>query len=333
MPLRRRNIAWFKDYFQDLGAWTPLVGTAAAVANKLQGTTQGNVGANLLSDNDSEFTTSVAGWTALGGATVTRVDSEVDPGVNSGGVNKWAKKIVSPIGNGYASILPSSTIGAIYKTQCRAYSPSANTSARPVYLFSDGADNRISAEDAWETLTVTKVTAATSLDLRGFCFGAAADDIGYFDAFTVYRQNTVYLLNSGLWNSPNATITVALPQPASPSVVPVGVIFRYTDSLNYWEVRIQPNTAGTDTSIVEVVAGVETVRASSDTDWSVDGSTDQVKIVLAGTVCTVTKNRNGEGWGAACAYATMGSGLSSSQLGIILYDTALGRISSFEVTQ
>jgi hypothetical protein len=320
----------FLDTFNDLSHWLALIGTAAAVANKLQGTTQGNQGNNLIVNG--EFSINVLSW-GVTSCAITRVDSEVDPGVNGGGVDKWCGKIVTDVStNGYADQNVIKIIGARYNNTCRAYAPSANSTVKAAELNIAGTVNAVTAEDVWESLAVLKVATASNEWPLINNAGGADGDIAYFDRVQIYRQNTVYLLSSGLWNSPNATITVDMPQPAAPSVVPLGIIFRYTNALNYWELRINPNTAGTDTSIVEVVAGVETVRASADVDWSVGGQTDQVRIVLNGAVCTVTQNKNGAGWGAACSYATMATGLASSQLGIMLYDVTLGRVSQFEVT-
>jgi hypothetical protein len=325
---------YFIDHFGNLSAWTPLIGTAAVAAGKIQGTTQGNVGANLVVNG--EFTTNINGWDRGAADTFVIVDTAAEPGDASSGHGAANNNAIKLGGNTNAQALQYITkvLAANYINSCIMWAPSANTQVNAARFYVQGVVVDATVEDTWISAVITREAVAASELFDINCLTGALGDNAYFDALTVYRQNTVYLLSSGLWNSPNATITVSLPQPASPSVVPVGIIFRYTDSLNYWELRINPNTAGTDTSIVEVVAGVETVRASADVDFSVDSTTDSVKLALVGTVATVTVKKNGAStYSAACAYSTMATGLSSSQLGIMLYDTALGRISSFEVTQ
>jgi hypothetical protein len=328
------------EAFANLTSWTPLIGTAAVSGGKLQGTTQGNVGNNYVAN--TEITVDAIGWGANADLTVTRRDFATAPDIDpTGGADQFGVELAvvnADPGNIYTSYLvpPYTYIpGAYFRATCRAYSPSGNTAVNAASLIGPlgpGDPIPTTIEGTWQTLTSSVVQPPNGFVPRLAIDATSGGDLAYFDKIEMFRQNTLLLLTSGLWASPNATITVSLPQPASPSVVPVGIIFRYTSPLDYWELRINPNTAGTDTSIVEVVAGVETVRASADCDWS-DALTDQVKIVLAGTVCTVTQNKNGAGWGAACAYATMATGLASSQLGLMLYDTALGRVSQFEVTQ
>jgi len=49
-------------------------------------------------------------------------------------------------------------------------------------------------------------------------------------------------------------------------VTPGGIIVRWLDANNYWYVRVTPGTAGNDFDLVEVNAGVPTVRGTADED-------------------------------------------------------------------
>lgn len=61
-----------------------------------------------------------------------------------------------------------------------------------------------------------------------------------------------------------ATITTS-----GAGTTPAGLILRYSDTSNYWYLKITPGTAGTDLELVEVNAGAPTTRASADIDWAV----------------------------------------------------------------
>jgi len=49
-------------------------------------------------------------------------------------------------------------------------------------------------------------------------------------------------------------------------VTPGGIVVRWLDANNYWYVRVTPGTAGNDVELVEVNAGVPTVRGAADKD-------------------------------------------------------------------
>ena len=49
-------------------------------------------------------------------------------------------------------------------------------------------------------------------------------------------------------------------------VTPAGIVVRWLDANNYWYVRVTPGTAGNDFELVEINAGVPTVRGAADKD-------------------------------------------------------------------
>lgn len=62
---------------------------------------------------------------------------------------------------------------------------------------------------------------------------------------------------------------------------PAGLIIRFTNTSNYWYIKMTPGTAGTDFELIEVNAGVPTTRASSDEDFAV-ATLFNVKIAVEG---------------------------------------------------
>lgn len=122
--------------------------------------------------------------------------------------------------------------------------------------------------------------------------------------------------------SPNMRLTAAMPMPAAPSVVPRSIWVRGADELNGWEVRITPNTAGNDLSIIEWVAGVQTPRASADVDWTA-GAVDNVKVETHANAITVFAMKDGAAsWTQVATWATMATGALNRLFGFMVYDTA-----------
>ena len=312
--------------------WTLRAGTLAA---GLQAATAGNWLGNIVANGESwAGGPPPTGWTETQ-TTATRVDSVAEGLGPSGGADNWVLKSVKTgaTGDRYTRVDVSVILGAWYNATVRAYSPSANTVLNAAWLrmitqWAPGVYVSTAGEDAWEViLSGVQQASASPAVIRLVTFGVTAGDIAYFDTVTCYRQNTVATLS---WGSPNIIVTLDLPQPAAPSVVPFSAIFRYTDILNYWEVRTAPNTAGTDLEIIEVVAGVATVRATADVDWTA-GQTDQMRVKVLGASIAVEVNKFGAGaFSAACSYATMATGLTATAHGLAFYGTGLNRITRWE---
>jgi hypothetical protein len=112
------------------------------------------------------------------------------------------------------------------------------------------------------TYAFTAPVGCTTVIIQLRC-PATNGGIAYFDDVSLQRVEAIpYLITP----TPNVRMTAAVPFPAS-GVVPRSLFLRLADELNGWEVRLTPNTAGTDCQIIEWVAGVQTVRASADVDW------------------------------------------------------------------
>jgi hypothetical protein len=146
------------------------------------------LGTEILTN--TELTTNTNGWVASGDATIARVDSEIDPGTNSGGADKWALKVTVGATGGSAggqNITP--VVGAWAYLQTRAYAPSANTRTNAArVLFNNSAlslRGQVTAEDAWQGIyCIDRLTAGST---QAFCSGTGAGgaytagDNSYFD--------------------------------------------------------------------------------------------------------------------------------------------------------
>ena len=321
----------------DASKWTAANGTLSVNSGKLRADTRANWGNNIVTN--PEFATSLTGWGACNNCTISRVDSSTDPGVNStgnGALDKYVLKVVvTGISDPYMGWVVTSIPGISVAASAIGYAPSSNTSvnAAKLWLYGTGYPNTaVSTEDTWQSLTVTGVNVNGGAGwLRTYPYNGTATigDVAYFDSFTAYRQNSIALFQG--WASSSAVLTYDLPQPAT-GVVPFGAIVRYTDPLNYWEVRVAPNTATTDTWIIEVVNGVETTRASGYVGWTA-GQTDQMRVTLNGTAIFVEQKKYGaSAWSSVINYVGMATGTTSSQNGIMLYDTAVNRLDNFSIT-
>ena len=73
---------------------------------------------------------------------------------------------------------------------------------------------------------------------------------------------------------------------------PRGLVLRYQDVNNYVRLLILPNTAGTDTYLETVTAGVRATIQSADIDWT-PGGTDYVRVAVNGNLYTIEHMKSG----------------------------------------
>jgi hypothetical protein len=263
--------------------------------------------------------------------------------VPSGGADNWVAKVVNTsTATPRAQVqltIPPFLAAATYRLAARLYAPSGNdrlNAARAQLLNNPGTISvtslQASGDDAWLTLSGTGrlLDAPTAVQLRLYAVDAAGlrtvDDVAYFDSVQVYRQNAAAIRNV----APAFRARLAHISPAAPSVVPAGWMFRYTDALNYWELRVLPNTAGNDMQIVQVTAGEETVRAEADVDWTAEG-TDEVELIVRGSSITTRYRKAGGVWTTGPSYASATQGAQSPYMGPLVYGTTTARWARVEV--
>ena len=325
----------YRDDFASLsGRWVAQAGSLAVSGGALQAATLGDWLGNLVTN--SEFTANLDGWNSADAIT-TRVDS-VSEGIGaSGGIDNWVLKSVAsgnhprPAFNVYAFPL-----GVVGRATARVYSPSSNASVLGAGIFLSNlttSNETPLSEDIWETVSVESIATSSTRWVSCALNPSTIGDIGYYDAVTLYRRCAPALLAG--WRSPNHVATLSHVSPAvagdATDYVPFGYVCRYTDALNYWEVRVLPNTAGNDLQIIQVTAGVETTRAEADVDWTSD-DTDELEVTCAGsTISTAYRKSGASVWTAGPSYASATQGQTSPDVGVMLYEAGVGRLSGFDV--
>ena len=200
-------------------------------------------------------------------------------------------------GEAAASYLYGSTIflkGGAYLSWTRLWSHSTEATT-PVYamvgLYDPGG--------AIDAFRVPDVDLSATLQPNNLSLFAAA---GELDAYTP-EVGGGWTENTGDWDTAGgvlqataagiATFTgladcvydVKVTLPAA-GVAPGGLILRGSDFAgandDYWYAKITPGTAGTDFQLIEVNAGVETVRASADVDWTA-ATAYNVRVIVQGS--------------------------------------------------
>lgn len=314
----------FVDTFDALlSRWQTVAGTLLVDGGALKASALGDWGNNLITNG--EFGADTAGW-AAGRATIARVDSAADPGAASGGADNWAVKATVTDASGLAGLgqAIASILGGSYRLSARAYYPTGGAASLKAWFLAGGPSQAASTPDAWQTLTVSGV-AATSNTMNLYAkseLGAVA----YFDKAECYRQNAGAIMPF----APAFRARLTHISPAAPSVVPAGWMFRYTNALNYWELRLLPNTAGNDLQIVQVTAGVDTVRAEADVDWTAGGS-DEVELIVRGSTITTRYRKAGGVWTAGPSYASATQGAQARAMGPLVYGATTARWARAEV--
>jgi hypothetical protein len=315
--------------------WDVQAGSLAVSGGALQAATLGDWLGNLIVNGESwTGGPPPTGWNEVGTTTIA-VDSNIDPGVASPSLDAQAVKITKTGSADWNRIeQPIATaalqIGAKYHFGAWAYGDPGNARNQGHTHFLD-TYSATAPSGEWRMSDAVAGPYATGqnrsfiLYVRGT---TATGDIDYRDGAFVYRQNAPALLDG--WRAPNHIATLSHVSPAS-GVVPFGYVCRYTDSLNYWEVRVLPNTAGNDLQIIQVTAGVETTRAEADVDWTSD-DTDELMVDCRGSTISTAYRKAGAGvWTAGPSYASATQGQTSPDVGVMLYEAGVGRLSGFEI--
>jgi hypothetical protein len=83
--------------------------------------------------------------------------------------------------------------------------------------------------------------------------------------------------------------------------------------------------------IIQVTDGAETTRAEADVDWTSD-DTDELEVTCAGSTISTAYRKAGAGvWTAGPSYASATQGQTSPNVGVMLYETGVGRLAGFDV--
>lgn len=338
--LRPMDGARFIDAFDALSPrWQSLAGTLAVNGGALRAATLGDWGLNKVTNGTLEAYTGTqddgtsdtfTGWSNAGTGAGATIEATATA---NGGAN--AVKLGPAIGprlRKNITVLPGATLQNRFWTRA-----SGGTGSLNLGWYNNTGNATIIA------VTATGVTGTTyaqytqsgvvpigciSLALDYYSQRDGSNEWVYLDDVVLYRQNAPAILRG--WRSPAFTATMAHISPAA-LTTPFGFICRYTTPLDYWEVRVLPNTAGNDLQIIQVTAGVETVRAEADIDWTA-GDTDELSVTAQGSTISTAHKKSGAGvWTAGPSYASATQGATSPQIGVMLYEAGVNRLARFEV--
>ena len=331
---RRTHQPRFREQWDALSSrWTAWpTGAAMAVAGgAVSGNTQAADGYNLITN--PEFTVNTAGWGSVR-SILTRRDFAVAPAIApTGGLDNYGLEVQQNDGasSGYATWILGGVIeGARYQFSLRAYTPEIAHYAR---LLAGSAFPSIFVSQAnqgiWETLDATSYAAVGSApaaySLWAWINSITIGKVVYFDA------GWVQLTPAGCYTAlrPSLRLHHVIPIPGA-GTTPRGFVYRWSSALNYWELRILPNTTGTDAYLLERNAGAYTTRASADVDWTAGGN-DEVMVSLAGNTITVWVRKSGAaGWTQTLQYASATFNNTAYRHGVLAYGTAAPVCSLFE---
>ncbi len=323
-------------YIDDFGdvspRWQSLAGTLEVNAGALRAATLGDWGPNLVTNGSMETGDPPTGWGSAFAA-LSSVAEERTGGAGTHCLNMARANSVLPHAYQAIATVPSATY-ALHGWIRNVDQQWVRLTAWDVVGDAKIGGETEQAATAWKEADTTHVcpSASTQVRVRGYApagtypngTSVRADDVSF------YRQNCPALLRG--WRSPAFTATMAHISPAA-AVTPFGFICRYTDTLNYWEIRVLPNTAGNDLQIIQVTAGVETVRAEADIDWTA-GDTDELSVTAQGSTISTAHKKSGAGvWTAGPSYASATQGQTSPHIGAMLYETGVDRLASLRVVR
>jgi hypothetical protein len=228
------NVALFDETFgTDLSAWTARLGTGQVASGQLRGATLGTDAQERVTN--AEFATDTSGWSTFGNGTLTRKDFSSSPNIApTGGTDNFGAELANGA-TGTAYFLRGGTTNqfprATYKGTARCYSPSANTQVRQGTLEVTGdasSTARVVAEDAWETITVSRLSASNrNLTISGQSSAAQSGDVSYWDAFSLQAQMAILTRDHGA----NPDITINLTTPTNDAAR--GYVLRYSSATSY----------------------------------------------------------------------------------------------------
>lgn len=183
------NMALSEDEVKALSSGAP-------VPYKYLGASQTN-----LEDN-GEFTTNITGW-STGNYTQSRVDSSIDPGAASGGVDNWCLKGVAIAANSRShSTVINAITGKKYRIKFRYYVPTGDPD---VYVSFGSQPNlndsilsgSISVKNSWSEIVIEFISTQNgnvTLHIGNFSVGGVIGDILYLDAVTFTQIGCVLQL-------------------------------------------------------------------------------------------------------------------------------------------
>lgn len=251
---------------------------------------------------NGEFTTNTTGWSAVSGATLTRRDFTSSPDIDpTGGVDNYGLEIKTDgTSTSRASQNISVTAGQFYRSVVRSYEPSTNTSAYARMFVEGGVADFLGnalPQNTWnEMLRVGLCTSGGTrvADIR--CNSGSANDVIYYDAYTVKQITRSSMLGDVRTAASSGTFTAAWPT-APTNGHRVGLII-CLDSASSPQNFIMASLDGTNAYLAKWVGGTWTNLISSASAFAAgnlleiikDGNSVQLwhKGVQVGTTQTIS---------------------------------------------
>jgi hypothetical protein len=283
--------------------WTTLLGTLATNSGALRASTLASDGYEKVTNGTMEAD---ANWASLSSpVTNARSNEQAHAGI-------YSRKIVGNAGATSGCYQAVTAIaGATYAIDGYIY---------PVdgvgRLSWDGTTiDTSTGTGAWDLLASTRVFASNTTLYLNVNAGVTA----YYDDISIHLQLAGLTVNLG---TPNAVVTASVKMPAA-LTTPRALYLRGTNALNYTCLRIDPNTAGNDTTLSTVVAGVRTAigGAVADVDWTANG-TDKIRVTVQGNSYAVEHMKSGASSWTTAFTATDATGNTNTLFGPMVWAAA-----------
>lgn len=259
--------------------WTTLLGTLATNSGALRASAIAS-GGEMIPNNDflNWVGDNPTDWTVVGEVGVDPMVTQAGPSLarwfTSAGVSIYAYPTV-----------PRVVSGATYAYSVVVTAVAAGTGAL-TQLGTDQFCTWNAPGTVAGTKTLTLGTGLKGASVQRNSAGVANDFT--LDSVSLKLVSAAIYVNLG---TPNATVTASMISPAA-LVTPRAILLRMTDELNFVRLLLLPNTAGVDTYLETMTAGVRADVQSADVDWT-PGGVDQVRVTVSGNNYTVQHMKAG----------------------------------------
>lgn len=297
-------------------AWTTRLGTFQTASGALQGATLVADGIERMPNGNMETGNPPTGYPTASGSTLARAAEE-----RPGGAGSYS--LLATTGTSYLCANYPNVAIIQYATYLLSAWMKQLTGSMVQIRANVGVDSGEKNYAEWTNFVGSGQITTANVYMQ-LLVGGTGGKTGMFDDISLQAKMAIATANL----TANGTLTADMPMPAT-GAIPRSIICRYTDLLNYWEIRFLPNTAGNDTFIIEHAAGVMTTRATADVDWTASG-TDRVFVTLADSAISVDYQKQGGDWTAGCYYASAASNQTITAHGIGGYNVGADICSYFQ---
>lgn len=286
----------YVDEYDALSGALQIVNAGAAVGvsgGALKATTLADVGPTLLTDGALEnwaSATNLTSWTesVAGTSTVNREDSDVHGGAHAARFDVDGSSSAASIQQSIENLI----LGAYLRAHVwakRSASPGSVVVDLDRYGTTPVINKEVSSSYSKYSSDLVGPIDYSSWILR--CRRWQENNTSLYVDDLDLRLQAALINDARLTGIVNGWIGRTIEPPTSPSVTPYAFWLRNDGTgLNGIRVRLTPNTAGLDTEIWQVVAGVATSRGTADADWATG---DTCWVEMRGATVTVYRQAAG----------------------------------------